>query len=117
MNDQWDDAIDALLREQFDGPVLADGFCEQVMEKLPTRRRRYAWPLAAGIVAGTATCWLSLMSAPIARAGWRDWLLGAPSAPAITLLLAMMSFAVLALAWTITEADDRHDQSWRRFTR
>jgi len=117
MNDLSDDAIDALLREQFDGPVPADCFCDQVMERLPARRRGYEWPLVAGIVSGAAMCWWSLKSAPIAGIGWRDWLSGEPSEPAITLMIAMMSFAILALAWAMAQADDRHDQPWRRFTR
>lgn len=117
MNNLSDDAIDALLREQFEGPVSADGFCDQVMGRLPARRRRFEWPLATGIVAGAALCWFTLRSAPIARIGWRDWLSGEPSAPAITLLLALMSFAILAIAWTMAQADDRPDQLWKRFAR
>lgn len=118
MNDlSNDDAIDALLREQFDGAVPVDGFCDQVMGRLPVRRRRYDWPLVAGNVAGAAMCWWSLKSAPIARVGWQDWLAGEPSEPAITLMIAIISFAMLALAWITAQADDPHDQSWRRLKR
>ena len=51
MNENMDDLIDTMLRERFEGPVRADGFCERVMDKLPTRRRRSAWPLVAGVIA------------------------------------------------------------------
>ncbi len=117
MNAQMEDAIDALLREQFEGPVPADGFCEEVMERLPVQRSRNRWPLAAGVLAGVAMCWFSLWSAPITHIGWRDWLSGELSAPVVTLFLSMMGLAVLALAWTIAEAGDLCDQSPRSFTR
>jgi len=109
MNDAMDDAVDALLREQFEGPVADDGFCASVMDRLPPRRRRNQWPMVAGILAGVATCWFSLWSAPIAYNGWQDWLSGAPSAATMALFIAMISMAILALAWTIAEADDRYD--------
>jgi hypothetical protein len=102
-----DDAIDAVLLERFEGPVPDDGFCDQVMQSLPARRRRAAWPLALGIAAGGILCWLSLHTAPLVRIGWRDWLSGAPSAPAIILLAAMAGISLLALVWTTAEADDR----------
>lgn len=114
MNDEMEDA---LLRKQFEGPVPDDGFCDRVMEQLPTRRRRNNWPLAAGALAGMATCWFSLLLSPIAYVGWRDWLSGDPSASAIALFISMMGMAILALAWTIAEADDRYDPSPRRMIR
>ena len=117
MKDLSDDAIDALLREQFDGLVPADCFCDQVMGRLPARRRHYEWTLVVGIVAGAAMCWWSLKSAPIARIGWRDWLSGEPSEPAITLMVAIASFAILAMAWATAQADERNDQPWRRLRR
>lgn len=106
MNGEKDDDIDVLLRGQFEGPVPDDGFCDRVMEQLPPRRRNI-WPLVAGALAGVATCWLSLWSSPITYAGWRDWVSGELSASGIVLFIAMISMAMLALAWTIAEADDR----------
>ncbi len=117
MNDPVEVDIDALLREQFEGPVPANGFCERVMDQLPARRRRYRWPLAAGIIAGVAMCWFSLWSAQITYTGWRDWLSGELSGPAITLFLSMMCLAILALAWSIAEADDQYGAPPLRFTR
>lgn len=107
MNDGIDDAIDLLLREQFAGPVPDDGFCRSVMDRLPTGRRRVAWPLGAGISVGVATCWFSLWSALVASDGWRDWLAGEPSGATATLFVAMAGMALLALAWAISEAGDR----------
>lgn len=107
MNDPMEDAVDALLREQFEGPVADDGFCTSVMDRLPARRRRMKWPMVAGTVAGVATCGISLSSAPIAYNGWQDWLSGAPSSATMALFVAMMGMAILTLAWTIAEADDR----------
>lgn len=114
MTDATEDALDALLRKQFEGPVPVDGFCERVMDRLPVRRRRSTWPLIAGAATGMTTCWFSLWSAPITSAGWRDWLAGELSASTAVLFVAMLSMAALALAWTVAEADDRYDPSFRR---
>jgi hypothetical protein len=111
MSEREDDAVDALLLERFEGPVPDEGFCADVMQRLPLGRRRPAWPLAAGIVAGAAVCWLSLLSSPLVRIGWRDWLSGELSAPAITLLLVMAGISLLTLAWTMAEADDGRSKS------
>lgn len=107
MNDEIDDAMDLLLREQFEGPVPDDGFCQSVMDRLPARPRRVTWPLGAGISVGVATCWFSLWSALVASDGWRDWLVGQPSGATATLFVAMSGMALLALAWAISEASDR----------
>ena len=112
MNDEMEDAIEVLLRGQFEEPVPMDGFCDCVMEQLPARRRHNSRPLAAGALAGVAMCWFSLWSAPITAVGWQDWLSGEMSASAITLFIAMMSMAILAMVWTIAEAEDRSDP-WR----
>jgi len=52
-------------------------------------------------------CWLSLLSTPLLRIGWKDWLSGEPSAPALILFAAMAGVSLLAMAWTAAEADDR----------
>ena len=105
MNDEMDNAIDLLLREQFEASVSDDGFCDHVMARLPAIRRRNTWPLAAGTFAGLATCWFSLWFSPIACTGSRDWLSGDMSASAIVLLASMMSVAILASAWTVAETE------------
>lgn len=106
MNHELDDAIEALLRKQFDGPVRDEGFSRRVMQRLPRRRRRVSWPLWSGIVAGAVACWLALLSSPLPRTGWRDWMSGDWSAPAVLLLLAALGMAMLALAWGVAEAGD-----------
>lgn len=117
MNDDMEDIVDAMLREQFEGPVPVGDFCDRVMDRLPARRRRIQWPMAAGILIGVAMCWFSLSSAPIMSAGWRDWFSGEASASAVALLISTMGLAVLALAWAIAEADDRYGFSSRRIIR
>lgn len=114
MNGAMEDAMDVLLREHFDGPVPDDGFCQSVLDRLPARRRGKAWPMAAGALGGVLACWLSLWSAPVTHTGWRDWLSGELSASAISLFIAMMGMAILAMVWTVAEADDRSDASPRR---
>lgn len=107
MNPPRDETIDALLRQQFGGPVPDDGFSERVMQRLPSRRRRTAWPLWTSVLAGAAGCWSSLQLSPWLVAGWRDWMHGELSAPAITLLLAMAGMSLAAAWWVVTEAGDR----------
>jgi hypothetical protein len=107
MSDLHHDAIEALLCKQFDGPIPDDGFSERVMQRLPLRRRRIAWPLWAGVLAGAGACWLSLLFSPLLHAGWHDWMGGNLSAPAIVLLLAMAGLSLLASWWSVAEADDR----------
>ncbi|HET8940720.1 MAG TPA: hypothetical protein VFN13_01870 [Rudaea sp.] len=108
MNLPNDDRIEALVRQQFDGPVPDAGFSERLMQRLPPRRqrRRRAWPLWAGALTGVIACWLSLQSSPVLQAGWRDWLGGEMSAAAITLLAALAGVSFLATWWATTESVD-----------
>ncbi|HEY0198735.1 MAG TPA: hypothetical protein VGC19_09370 [Rhodanobacter sp.] len=107
MSDLHDDAIEALLRKQFDGAVPDDGFSGRVMQRLPAHRRHRTWPLWVGALAGTAACFESLLSAPLLHIGWRDWAGGELSASAIVLLSAIAGMSLLACWWSIAEADDR----------
>jgi hypothetical protein len=107
MTDLDDDAVDKILRDRFEGPVPDDGFCDSAMARLPTRRRRTAWPLALGIAAGGVTCGASLTATPLFHTGWHDFLSGHLSAPAIAILATTAGLSLLALAWTTAEADDR----------
>lgn len=106
MNPSRDDATDALLRRQFDGPVTDEGFSQRLMHRLPRRGRRAAWPLWFDILAGAVACWLALLSSPLPLAGWRDWMSGEWSTPVVIMLLATLGMAMLALAWGVAEADD-----------
>lgn len=105
MSEPTDDAIEALLRKQFDGPVRDDGFSERVMQRLPPRRRRKAWPLWIGLIAGVVACWVGLLHAPILHAGWSDWLHADWSVPAFAVLLMVVGMSLLALCWGVGEPD------------
>ncbi len=108
MNESHDDDIlDALLRQQFEGPVADDGFSERVMRHLPPRRRRVAWPLWLGVLAGIAACWTCLAHAPLLHLGWRDWMAGELSPSVIGTWLAMAALSVLALGWGLMESRGR----------
>ncbi len=106
MNHSDDYEIQSLLRTQFEGTVPDDGFSDGVMQQLPPRRRRAAWPLLAGILAGIAACWLSLLSTPLLQVGWQNWIHGELSTSAITLVLVIAGMSLLALAWATMEAED-----------
>lgn len=107
MSDWRDEEIEALLRRGFDGPVPDAGFSEQVMRRLPPRRRRIAWWLWGGLLAGTGASWLSLLRSPLLHAGWRAWLRGDWSTPAIVLLLVAGGLSLLACWWCALEVDER----------
>ena len=103
MNQERDDEIEALLLRQF-APVSDEGFSDRVMRALPPRRRRATWPLWSGILMGAVACWLVLLHSPLLRL---DWVSGDWSASAVTMLLAMLGVATLALVWGVAEAEDR----------
>jgi len=107
MNHPHDDAIEALLRKQFDGPVSDEGFSERVMQRLPPRRQAMAWPLWAGVMTGMGACWLTLWFSPLLHDGWRNWMHGELSPSAIALLLAIAGMSLLASWWSVAEAEDR----------
>ena len=104
MNHSDNDEIEALLREQFDGPVPDDGFAERVMQQVPPRRRA-VWPVVAGIVAGIGACWLSLLPASLLQVGWQNWISGELSASAIVLMAAAAGMSLLACWWTTMESE------------
>ena len=107
MNALEDDDIDALLRQSFDGPTMDAGFSDRVMRRLPPHRRRFAWPLAMGVLIGAVACALSLVASPLCRDAWQGWIAGEWSAPSLMLLATMAGMALLALGWSFAEAEDR----------
>lgn len=102
-----DDAIDALLRQSFDGPLADAGFSERVMQYVPPRRRASPWPLTLCAIAGVLLCWLSLADSPLLRAAWQGWFSGHWSASTVVTLALMAALSLLALGWTLMEAQDR----------
>ncbi|MCA1714516.1 MAG: DUF5056 domain-containing protein [Gammaproteobacteria bacterium] len=107
MNHSDDNEIEALLRTQFDGAAPDDGFSDRVMQQLPPRRRHAAWPLLAGILAGTGACWFSLSSTPLLQVGWQNWINGELPASTITLMSVIAGMSLLALWWATMEAEDQ----------
>lgn len=107
MNEIHDETIDALLRRQFNGPVTDDGFSDKVMQCVPPRRRRAAWPLWLGVTLGAGACGACLIRVPLLHAGCQDWLAGRLSASAIGLLLATAAMSLLAMSWGLLESRSR----------
>lgn len=106
MNSIHEDDIDAMLRQSFDGPIPDVGFSDRVMQRLPTRRRASAWPLAAGVLVGALLCSLSLFDSPLWHAAWHGWRAGEWSTSTIIVLSTMAAMPLLALGWALAEADD-----------
>ncbi len=106
MNHFDDDEIEALLLKQLQGPVPDNGFSDRLMQRLPLRLRRAMWPLWAGVLAGTAACWLSLLSTSLLHVGWQDWISGELSTSAIVLVSVVGGMSLLACWWTTMEAED-----------
>ncbi len=107
MNPISDDDIDALLKKSFDGPAPDAGFSDRVMRQLPPRRRRSAWPLVVGVLAGAVLCALSVFASPLWNAAWQGLGVGEWSASTVVTLAVMAAMSLLALGWSLTEADDR----------
>lgn len=106
MNPMHDEDIDALLRQSFDGPVPDAGFSDRVMQRVRPRRRASPWLLAVCVFAGALMCWLSLYDSSLWRAAWQGWLAGKWSASTVVTLATMAGLSLLALGWTLAEADD-----------
>lgn len=106
MNPIHDDDIDALLRQSFDGPASDAGFTDRVMRQLPTRRSASAWPLVTGVIAGAVLCSLSLFNSPLWHAAWHGWRVGEWPTSTILMLTMMTAMSLLALGWSLAEADD-----------
>lgn len=107
MNDKIDDAIERLLREATPDPVVDEGFCASLFERLPPPRPHAKWPLAVGVVAGMMACWFSMRSARVALVGWHDWLAGDLTSSALVLLASAAGLGLLALAWAFAEAQEQ----------
>lgn len=107
MNPLPQDELGALLRKQFEGPVPDDGFTDQLMRRLPHHRRRAAWPLWAGVMAGTATAWAALLPSPLLQLALRDSVQGNWSAASVSLTLVTLVMVLLASAWAVLETDTR----------
>lgn len=106
MNDEFDNAIDHLLRNHAPDPVTDDGFCSSLINRLPPRNPPIKWPLAIGIVSGLLACWLSMNAAPVASIGWNDWLAGDLTSSALAHIASLAGLNLMALAWTLTEAQE-----------
>lgn len=100
-----DEAVDALLRDTFEGPVPAGDFCDRVMRRLPPRSHRRTWPLAVGIGAGIFACWSCLLASPAILVGRHDWLTHEHSWAAIILVVTAAGLSLLALGWAAFEGD------------
>lgn len=105
--DGIDNTIEQLLREAAPDPVADEGFCADLIGRLPPRRARSEWPLAVGLIAGMLACWLTLRSAPVAAIGWQDWLAGDLTSAPLVLLVSAAGLGLLALAWTLVEAQEQ----------
>jgi hypothetical protein len=103
MNETLDHELDERLRRGFDAAVDDDGFTSRVMQALPPRRRRPAWPLPAAAAVGGLLAWLSLASSGLLELAAREWLAAEPGAPLAFLMALVVGTGLLACAWALEE--------------
>lgn len=105
MHPEQHDPIEALLREQFNGPVADDGFTDQLMQHLPVQRQRVRWPLWIGMTLGALGGWLSIASVPWLGSAWHALLHGHYTPAAMTLLICVAAITLIAGCWSLAESE------------
>ncbi len=108
MSADSDDAIEALLRQDFDVQVEDDGFTAHVMRALPRSHCYGGWLSPVGMAVGAGLCWMTLRSSPIILSAWHDWLSGRLSESAGSVMIVPMGLSALGLMWAISEAAEDH---------
>jgi hypothetical protein len=104
MNDLSDEAIDALLRRDFEGPVADDGFSLRVMHALPTRKRRPTWLLPLALAGGGALAWAALTPSSLWLEVAREGATGSPGPATVLFLVVMLGTGLVGCAWALEES-------------
>lgn len=102
-NETPDDALDALLRREFEGHVPDDGFSERVARALPPRPRRHAWPLPLAAVCGGVLAWAAVSPSPLWGDVAREAAAGVPGAASAVLFTVALGLGALCGAWALEE--------------
>jgi hypothetical protein len=95
--------FDERLRRAFEAEVADGGFTARVMQALPPRPRRRAWPLTAAALAGSVLAWLSLAPSTLVELAAVEWLAADPGPHAAVLLALLGGMGVLGCAWALEE--------------
>ncbi len=103
MNETPDDALDVLLRREFEGPVPDEGFAARLSRSLPPRRRRRAWPLPLAAVTGGVLAGAAVATSPLWGDVAREAAAGVPGAASALLLTVALCLGALSCAWALEE--------------
>ncbi|MGD9583674.1 MAG: hypothetical protein AB7V26_08440 [Lysobacterales bacterium] len=103
MPEMSDETLDALLRRDFEGAVVDDGFSARVMRALPPRRRSRPWLLPGAVLAGGLLAWLALLPSPLLQLVAREWQGGGFTAASIGVCLLLLVVSVLGCGWALDE--------------
>lgn len=103
-NEIRDDALDALLSREFDGPVIDDGFSARVMGALPPRRPWTTWVLPTAAVVGGAFAWAALAPSPLWREVATEMAAGSSTGAALAFIALLLGLGVLGVAWALEES-------------
>lgn len=104
MNETPDDALDTLLRREFEGPVPDDGFSARVARELPARPRRIAWPLPIAFACGGVLAGAAVATSPLWGEVAQEVAAGVPGAASAVLLTVALCLGALCCAWALEEA-------------
>lgn len=103
MNDPLAHDLDERLRREFDTAFAEDGFTARVMQALPPRPGRRAWPLTAAALAGSVLAWLSLAPSTLVELAAAEWLAADPGPHSAIVLALLFGIGVLGCAWALEE--------------
>jgi hypothetical protein len=105
MTHQIEQNVDELLRDYYEPLVADDGFCEQVMQKIPAQRKyNYTYFLITLLIGLCVFLW-QLTSTALFQHGWQDWMQGDMSLSAVGLCAVLFSMTVCLSWWLLSESE------------
>jgi hypothetical protein len=104
MTEDIDKKLDELLRLEFPGVVLDDGFTARVMRTLPNRPPRRAWLMPIACLSGGLLAWLALLPASLWQQIASEWPASGIGSGAVVLMTAvMLTMGLLGCVWALEE--------------
>lgn len=105
MNHEIDPNLDELLRDYYETGVADDGFCDRLLQTIPSKRPRYTRLFLISLVLGLAALiWQTSSSLPFDNA-WHDLAKGHLSASVWLLCGVFASVSLFVSCWLLTESE------------